>query len=92
MLKETQTETVAIAPTLFLAKVGASDPASVLLSDADIETVRYWENEIKNGSLPTLTIEFDCAGNVIGADGRHRALAARRVGVPRIPVEIRRVA
>ena len=78
---------------MFLARVGATDPASVLLTKEDVATVGYWLLELADGrGCPALSIEFDAAGNILNADGRHRALAAKLAGISRVPVTILRFA
>lgn len=81
-----QSEIVHISPRNFLEKVGGAknmNPVSV----ADAKAA-YGSG--KTVEPPSIT--FDGAGNVVEADGRHRALGAVQAGMDRIPVKVIRKA
>ncbi|MGH9452355.1 MAG: hypothetical protein ACRD2O_00115 [Terriglobia bacterium] len=79
------TSTVNVSPDSFIRKV--SDKGSHVSSQA----VEDYRNQIRSGQpIQPLKLELDADGNVIGADGRHRALAAKLEGVDQVPVQVTR--
>lgn len=59
-------------------KMTGSDAGSILKTQQDIDTVNHFRQQLKEGKqLPPSEIRVDADGNVIEADGRHRALAAQ---------------
>ena len=76
-----------VSTEAFINKVGAHH---VFKTGADRATVKYWEGQIAAGRKVSVTINYDSMGNIIGADGRHRAVAALRMGVKRVHVHVTR--
>lgn len=72
----------------FLNKMGA-DEASVVKTDADHQSVQYHRQQIKNGTDQPARLDIDEDGNVIGGDGRHRAIAAIQEGGPSARMKVR---
>jgi hypothetical protein len=86
-----QGNTVNVTPSMYLNKIGAGDASSIMLTDADRATVQHFRNQIRSGAaVDPVSITHDEAGNVVEADGRHRALAAHLEGMDRIPVQMNR--
>jgi hypothetical protein len=84
-----QADLVHISPQMYLQKIGAGDPSSILQSEADHATVNHFRERYQNGEpVEPSSIVHDKNGNVIDADGRHRALAAAQAGIDRIPVKV----
>ena len=76
-------ETVQIPPKDFIDKVSRGK--------IDSKTVMAKRQQIRSGEqLEPAKIFYDKEGNVVGADGRHRALAHMQEATPRMPVEIHR--
>lgn len=73
----------------FLNRVGA-DVNSVARTDKDRATIKHFRNEIAHGRDIQAHLHLDEFGNVIGADGRHRAIAALLEGKHRISVVVTR--
>jgi hypothetical protein len=83
-------------PQQFLRLVGATEDS---IKATDLQHGRYQNpNELAslisayktNKPLPPAEIIVDEAKNIIGADGRHRALAAAKANVREFPIIIRR--
>ena len=87
--EEVSSVSTSTSPAAFLHRVGA-DAASVLKTPKDRATVEHWKHEIAHGREFNVTLHLDSMGNVIGADGRHRALAAHQSGTDRIHVVVTR--
>lgn len=74
---------VQASPESFLKKV--SHESSHVFPDV----VNKYRASIRAGEpIEPLEIHHDAAGNIIGANGRHRALAAVQEGVPQVPVRV----
>lgn len=74
---------VMASPDSFIKKV--SDEGSHVYPDV----VNGYRAKIRAGEpIEPLEIHHDAEGNVIGANGRHRALAAKQEGVAQVPVRI----
>jgi len=87
--ESTTTETTT-EPAAYLQRVGA-DSKSVKLTPDDEASVEFFRQQIREGNpIEAPEIHLDEDGNVIGADGRHRALAYQLEGVERIPVKVMR--
>lgn len=90
---EEETEATSINTTVstsaFLHRVGANEK-SVIKTDKDRATVEHFQHEIAHGKEFNVHLHLDSMGNVIGADGRHRAIAAQRSGLQRIHVTVTR--
>ncbi len=71
----------------FLNKVGATWQ-SVLKTPRDLDSVSYHQQQIAQNGPPNVELHVDEGGNVIGAQGRHRALAAMQLGGPNAPVNV----
>jgi hypothetical protein len=71
----------------FLNKVGA-DENSVLKTQKDLDSVFYHRQQIAQNGTPNVELHVDGQGNVIGAQGRHRALAAIQQGGPGAKVNV----
>ncbi len=87
--------TVNVPAKMYLAKIGADNPAAVMKTPEDVATVNYFRDQIRQGvdinqTHGPASIEHDANGNVIGADGRHRAMAQMLEQGPdaRIPVQM----
>lgn len=77
----------------FLKKVGA-DEQSILngagrTPGEHADSVNYHRGQIKAGTSEPVELHLDQDKNVIGADGRHRALAAIQEGGPDAKVKVR---
>jgi hypothetical protein len=72
----------------FLNKAGA-DEQSVLKTDEDHARVQYQRAQIQKGTMQPVELHVDQDGNVIGADGRHRAVAAIQEGGPNAKIKVR---
>ena len=71
----------------YLNMVGA-DRASVLKTPADAESVLYHSRQIAQNGPPDVELHLDEDNNVIGAQGRHRAIAAIEQGGPNAKVNV----
>lgn len=71
----------------FLQKVGA-DENSVLKTQGDLDSVFYHRQQIAQNGMPNVELHVDDGGNVIGAQGRHRAIAAIQQGGPGAKVNV----
>ena len=71
----------------FLQKVGA-DENSVLKTQKDLDSVFYHRQQIAKNGAPSVDLHVDEGGNVIGAQGRHRAVAAIQQGGPNAKVNV----
>ncbi|HTC92871.1 MAG TPA: hypothetical protein VK699_05410 [Terriglobales bacterium] len=79
-----------VRPGDFLNKIGADE--GVIKTEADRNLVNSLTNAYKAGKeVEPVEIEFNENGEVTNANGRHRATAAKRAGVDRIPVRITHV-
>lgn len=79
-----------VFPKEYLRRVGA-DEESVLREQKDKDTIAYFRYKIRTGQrIEPPEISLDSEGNVIGANGRHRALAYQLEEVARMPVVVRR--
>jgi hypothetical protein len=78
-----------VSTSAFLHRVGANE-RSVIKTEKDRATVEHWQHEIAHGKDFNVHLHLDSMGNVIGADGRHRAIAAQRAGLERIHVTVTR--
>ncbi len=75
-----------IAPHDFLKTVGANDGGAM-----SSEQVELYRDMIRKGSdIQPPVIEYDENGNIIGGDGRHRAMAHALEGTERMPVRVHR--
>jgi hypothetical protein len=63
----------------FLNTVGA-DENSVLKTQSDLDSVFYHRQQIAKNGPPDVELHVDEGGDIIGAQGRHRALAAVQQG------------
>lgn len=86
---ETTSVSTTVDTTAFLRRVGATE-SSVMKTQKDRDTVAHFERELAAGRQHHSTLHLDSSGNVIGADGRHRAIAALRSGQHRINVVVTR--
>lgn len=78
---------VNVSPQSFIDKVSSPE------SHVDSKVVDNYREQIRNGQpIEPLKLELDAEGNVIGADGRHRAAALSQEGVSQVPVEVTRPA
>lgn len=71
----------------YLNMVGA-DENSVLKTPADLDSVFYHRQQIAQNGTPNVELHVDEAGNIIGAQGRHRAIAAIQQGGPSSKVNV----
>jgi hypothetical protein len=71
----------------YLNMVGA-DENSVLKTPADLDSVFYHRQQIAQNGTPNVELHVDEAGNIIGAQGRHRAIAAIQQGGPSSEVNV----
>lgn len=78
-----------VSTQAFLSRVGA-DHASIAKTDKDRATIAHFRDQIRQGHEFHSTLHLDAGGNVIGADGRHRAIAALLEGKHRISVVVTR--
>ena len=75
-----------IAPHDFLKSVGANDGGAM-----SSEQVELYRDMIRKGSdIQPPVIEYDENGNIVGGDGRHRAMAHALEGTERMPVRVHR--
>lgn len=72
-----------VNPSVFLNAVGEA-------KGADMTTVGKYQQVLRRGVIDPVKITLDKKGNIIDADGRHRALAAVREGISRIPIIVER--
>lgn len=80
-------EETTVSPRDFLREAGA-DRKSIMKTDADKATVEHFRELYKNGKdVEAPSILKDAQGNVLEADGRHRALAAQLEGKATIPIK-----
>lgn len=87
---KTEDKMVTGSPQQYLKLVGANE-ASVLKTPEDVKTVNFFRNKIRNGEAVTPSeVHMDENNNVVGADGRHRALAAAKEGVQKFKVVLKR--
>lgn len=86
---EDSSVTTTVETTSFLKRVGA-DVHSVSKTEKDRATIAHFREQIKAGHEFHSTLHLDEGGNVIGADGRHRAIAALLEGKHRITVVVTR--
>jgi hypothetical protein len=78
-------EPVRVNPESFIKKISAPE------SKVNSKVVQAYRDDIRAGRpLRPAELHLDSAGNVIGADGRHRALAAKLEGVPELQVRVSR--
>lgn len=79
-----------VRPQDYLRKVGA-DQRSIILGAADQITVDHFRQQIKQGkSFESPFVHYDEWGNIIDADGRHRALAHYMEKTERMSVVVKR--
>lgn len=71
----------------YLNMVGA-DANSVLKTQRDLDSVFYHRQQIAQNGTPDVELHVDEGNNVIGAQGRHRALAAVQQGGPNAKVRV----
>ena len=81
------TKTGEVPARNFLTKVGA-DENSVLKTQKDLDSVFYHRQQIAQNGMPSVELHVDEGGNVIGAQGRHRAMAAIQQGGPKAKVSV----
>ena len=75
-----------IAPHDFLKTVGANDGGAM-----SSEQVELYRDMIRKGSdIQPPVIEYDENGNIVGGDGRHRAMAYALENTERMPVRVHR--
>lgn len=84
-----------------LVKRWGVDEQSILDTDADVrgmsekQSAKYLDKLVdsyKNGRKVDPVVETrDAENNIVSVDGRHRALAAQKAGVERIPIIVRRM-
>lgn len=83
-------KTASGSPQQYLKLVGA-DERSILKTPDDMKTVNYFRDKIRKGeSIEPSEVHMDENNNVVGADGRHRALAAVKEGVQKVKIKVRR--
>jgi hypothetical protein len=76
------------SPDQYLKMLG-SDAKSILKTPEDVQTVNHFRNEIRNGRpVSPSEIHMDENNNIVGGDGRHRALAAHLEGVKKFKVKV----
>ena len=81
------TKTGQVPASGFLKMVGA-DRNSVLKTPRDLDSVFYHAQQIAKNGPPDVELHVDEGGNVIGAQGRHRAIAAVEQGGPNAKVNV----
>jgi hypothetical protein len=81
------TKTGQIPARNFLRTVGA-DENSVLKTQKDLDSVFYHRQQIAKNGTPNVELHVDEGNNVIGAQGRHRAIAAVQQGGPKATVNV----
>jgi hypothetical protein len=87
LAKPVREEETTMTPREYLKTVGATSK-TVQSSDADKEVVAKLREAIKNGDeIPMSSVTKDAEGNILEADGRHRAVAADLEGKATIPVK-----
>lgn len=86
----TPESTVQVSPETFLKKVGGIEGGAEEATAKEAKIQSLMEGYKKGDPIPNASIVYDKSGNVLDADGRHRAEAARRLGLERIPVDIHR--
>lgn len=87
--EEVTSVTSTVSTSHFLRAVGATE-SSVSKTAKDAATIAHWQGQIAAGKTFHVTIHYDAMGNIVGADGRHRAVAALRSGLERVNVHITR--
>lgn len=78
-----------VSTEAFLNRVGANYN-SIAKTEKDRATITHFREQIRKGHEFQSTLHLDAGGNVIGADGRHRAIAALLEGKHRISVVVTR--
>jgi hypothetical protein len=82
-------ETRKTTPEQYLRLVGA-DEGSIVKTPKDAATVEHFRKQIREGNdVTTPEIHVDEDKNVVGADGRHRALAYQKEGVRNFKVKVK---
>ena len=71
----------------YLNGIGA-DENSVLKTQGDLDSVFYHRQQIAKNGTPNVELHVDEGNNIIGANGRHRALAAIQQGGPDAKVNL----
>ena len=71
----------------YLNGIGA-DENSVLKTQGDLDSVFYHRQQIAKNGTPNVELHVDEGNNIIGANGRHRALAAIQQGGPNAKVNL----
>lgn len=76
------------SPDQYLRLVGA-DEKSVVKGPEDEATVNHFQQQLRTGKpLDPPELHLDEGNQVIGADGRHRAIAAVREGIGKMKVKV----
>jgi hypothetical protein len=89
----TNEKTGAVSARGFLKKVGA-DENSILngagrTPGEHADSVTYHRGQLRAGTSTPVELHVDESGNVIGADGRHRAMAAIQEHGPDAKVKVK---